>query len=163
LNAPPPPSPLTAHLERLTDRLVALFDRLEGALPWARIFWLALGALLTASFVYEDTPVADSVWCLTRRITGNPCPGCGLTRSFCAMARADIGVAFQAHLAGPMLYLATLYGFALPILRRVLPSQTNWSLTTGRSSRRFVTGYWAMVVCLYVAQTGRALMEWIPA
>ena len=163
MTAPTPPSPLTVHVDRLVDRLVPLASRLERALPWARLFWLALGAVLAASFVYESTPVADSVWCLTRRITGHPCPGCGLTRSFCAMARADLGAAFQAHLAGPMVYLAVLYGFAAPLVRRVLPRKADQRRQRSRLFSQLVTSYWVVVAGLYLVQTGRALMEWLPA
>lgn len=42
--------------------------------------------------------------CLLRRTTGLPCPTCGMTRSFCAMGRGDLGDAFRQHPLGPVLY-----------------------------------------------------------
>ena len=42
--------------------------------------------------------------CLLRRTTGLPCPTCGMTRSFCAMSRGEVGDAFQKHPLGPVLY-----------------------------------------------------------
>ena len=42
--------------------------------------------------------------CLLRRTTGLPCPTCGMTRSFCAMGRGDLGDAFRNHPLGPVLY-----------------------------------------------------------
>jgi hypothetical protein len=47
-----------------------------------------------------DIPVV----CGFRRLTGWPCPGCGLTRSFVFAAHGQIGAAFGAHLLGPLLF-----------------------------------------------------------
>ncbi|HCP44751.1 MAG TPA: hypothetical protein DIU15_01790 [Deltaproteobacteria bacterium] len=151
---------MSVYIDRLADRLTPLADRLERALPWARLFWLSLGVVIVASFLYESTPAADIVWCVTRRVTGHPCPGCGLTRSFCAMARGDLITAFQAHLAGPLVFLAVVYGFFTPIVRRALVSPGE--VTGGILGRRFVTSYWVLVAVLYLVQTGRALMDWWP-
>jgi hypothetical protein len=42
--------------------------------------------------------------CLLKRLTGLPCPTCGMTRSFCAVSRGEFAAAFQYHLLGPVLY-----------------------------------------------------------
>ncbi len=44
--------------------------------------------------------------CWLRQWLSVPCPTCGLTRSFVALAHGDIGAAFIWHPAGPMLFLA---------------------------------------------------------
>jgi hypothetical protein len=51
--------------------------------------------------------------CLLRRVTGLPCATCGMTRSFCAIGRGDLGAAFEQHPLGPVLYVF----FALVMLR----------------------------------------------
>jgi len=43
--------------------------------------------------------------CMSRRIFGVSCPGCGLTRSFVAVAHGDIRMGIKANTMGPMLYL----------------------------------------------------------
>lgn len=43
--------------------------------------------------------------CMSRRLLGMPCPGCGLTRSFVAMSRAEFSSAFALNPLGPALYL----------------------------------------------------------
>jgi hypothetical protein len=48
----------------------------------------------------HDIPIV----CGFRRLTGWPCPGCGLTRSFVFAAHGRIGAAFQAHFLGPLLF-----------------------------------------------------------
>jgi hypothetical protein len=42
--------------------------------------------------------------CLSRRIFGVNCPGCGLTRSFVSLTHGDWRLAFHFHRLGPVLY-----------------------------------------------------------
>ena len=42
--------------------------------------------------------------CGFKNFTGLPCPGCGLTHSFCALAKGDIAEAFAFNLLGPPLF-----------------------------------------------------------
>ena len=62
-------------------------------------------ALLTpsfeaVSFFGSEVPVL----CGWRRMTGWPCLGCGLTRSFTFMAHGRVFDAFQVNLLGPLLF-----------------------------------------------------------
>jgi hypothetical protein len=43
--------------------------------------------------------------CTFRRITGQPCPGCGLTRSFVSIAHGDVSGAWFFNAAGPLVFL----------------------------------------------------------
>ncbi len=45
--------------------------------------------------------------CLFKILTGLPCPFCGLTTSFGFMAEGAVQQAWQAHILGPVGYLAT--------------------------------------------------------
>ena len=60
--------------------------------------------------------------CYFRMLTGEPCATCGLTTSFCHMARARVGAAFHANPAGLVLFPATLvfglYALAGAVSRR---------------------------------------------
>ena len=68
-----------------------------------------LAAVLIASAVLPRALVEEGpVVCLFRRITGHPCPGCGLTRSFVAMADLRLGEAFAHHVFGPLVFLGLL-------------------------------------------------------
>jgi hypothetical protein len=52
-------------------------------------------------------PAADYFTvCGFKNLTGLPCPGCGLTHSFCALAKGDLNGAATFNLLGPPLYLA---------------------------------------------------------
>lgn len=46
--------------------------------------------------------------CGFKNFTGLPCPGCGLTHSFCAVGKGDIPRAFADNLLGPPLFLFSL-------------------------------------------------------
>jgi hypothetical protein len=43
--------------------------------------------------------------CGFKNLTGLPCPGCGLTHSFCALGKGHLLAAFGFNLLGPMLFL----------------------------------------------------------
>ncbi|HZM85965.1 MAG TPA: DUF2752 domain-containing protein [Blastocatellia bacterium] len=44
--------------------------------------------------------------CGFKNLTGLPCPGCGLTHSFCALGKGEITAAFSFNLLGPPLFFA---------------------------------------------------------
>ncbi|OFW21887.1 MAG: hypothetical protein A3H97_08430 [Acidobacteria bacterium RIFCSPLOWO2_02_FULL_65_29] len=69
-------------------------------------------AMLVASFVYAPWALDESgpTLCPFRLLTGLPCPGCGLTRSFCALAQGDVRHAIAFHFLGPVLFLGLLAG-----------------------------------------------------
>lgn len=76
-----------------------------------RLFDIGFGATaaaqLAAAFVVPRLgPVG--VTCPVRAVAGVECPFCGMTRSFVATARGQLGEAFAFHPAGPFLMLAML-------------------------------------------------------
>jgi hypothetical protein len=69
--------------------------------------------ILAASFLYAPYAHDGPVLCPLRLATGIPCPACGLTRSFCALASGRPAEAFAEHLLGPpALACAALLGIA---------------------------------------------------
>lgn len=71
--------------------------------------WLTLGFTATpilGSFVCAYTSSAPPLFCPFKALTGIPCPGCGLTRSFRAIALGQWDAALDFHLFGPALFLA---------------------------------------------------------
>ncbi len=60
--------------------------------------------------------------CLFHQITGQPCPMCGATRSFVALAHADFGKAVYLYPLAPLMFLAMLIGIGYG----------GWVLLTGR-------------------------------
>lgn len=113
-----------------------------------RIFLIAVClATLIAPFVWNVT-VGDNgpILCYVRRITGLPCPGCGMTRAFCALSKGLPGEALRHNLlAYPLLLLLTI---APPVAAFELwrGQQCNWYRFLG--SRRLAI-LAAVGVCLY--------------
>lgn len=72
---------------------------------------LALFAFAGLSFVFLIsalwTPSTGNYFtvCGFKNFTGLPCPGCGLTHSFCALAKGEVLKAFEFNLLGPILFL----------------------------------------------------------
>jgi hypothetical protein len=50
-------------------------------------------------------------------LTGLPCPGCGLTRSFVCCGHGHLLEAFVWHPLGPFLFVATILGAIFPLLK----------------------------------------------
>lgn len=53
--------------------------------------------------------------CLSQRLVGLDCPGCGLSRSFVRLTQGDLLGALQSHRMGPLLY----FFFAVAALYRL--------------------------------------------
>ncbi len=71
--------------------------------------WLGLVAL-------TRVVAPDAVLCTFRRVTGEPCPGCGTTRGVAALAKGEIGPAF-AH--NPLVLATLVLVVGLLVLRLV--------------------------------------------
>ena len=73
--------------------------------------WLVLLGL-TAMFVVAALwrPPDESQWvlCPFRALTHYPCPGCGMTRAFCALAHLEFWRAIKFNALSPLLFLAAL-------------------------------------------------------
>lgn len=66
--------------------------------------------------------------CIFKNITGLPCPGCGLTRSFLSLFKFDIKSAFYYH---PLFWLIIIIGFVVfyserPRLGKIAKSKWFW-------------------------------------
>ena len=92
-----------------------------------KLFWLvgaagAAGLVVLAWWTPADEPARTL--CLTRRVLGLPCPGCGLTRAVAQLVQGDLSRALAYHPLAPLAVLdavggwaiwgLTLYGLAAP-------------------------------------------------
>jgi hypothetical protein len=85
----------------------------ESVAPYASkklaVFALAgLSVLFLVSAFFKPSTGEYFTICGFKNLTGLPCPGCGLTHSFCALTQGDIAGAFAFNLLGPLLYLALI-------------------------------------------------------
>jgi Protein of unknown function (DUF2752) len=87
--------------------------------------WTVLGlvsAPLLGSGFYRAGCHLPFLQCPLRSLTGIPCPTCGMTRSFTAIAQGDLGQAVQYHLFGPAVFILFLM-VALHLLRELKANQ----------------------------------------
>lgn len=93
---------------------------------------LAAVALL-AMLIAGRLELPDMPLCWFHLLTGLPCPGCGLTRSVCAIGRGDFAVAWQCNPFGYVVYGVLVVLLLSPVLARVAPK-----LTALLESNRFI-------------------------
>jgi uncharacterized protein DUF2752 len=65
-----------------------------------------LFAVFLTSILLRPPAIDYFTVCGFKNLTGLPCPGCGLTHSFCSLAKGDIGNAVKFNLLGLPLFLA---------------------------------------------------------
>jgi len=64
-----------------------------------------LSLVFLASVLFKPSVGDYFTVCGFKNLTGLPCPGCGLTHSFCALGQGDVTGAFGFNLLGPALFL----------------------------------------------------------
>lgn len=69
---------------------------------------LSVAAIAVAVLVPPARLEGAPTTCLFRRVTGRPCPSCGLTRSWNAMAHGRLRTALVHHPFGPLTFLAAV-------------------------------------------------------
>jgi hypothetical protein len=84
------------------------FPRDRGAARrWALITWLGLSVIFAISALWR--PSDDGIiLCPFRALTGHPCPGCGMTRAFSAIAHGDLWQAVLYNPFSPLLFLTAI-------------------------------------------------------
>ncbi len=95
-------------------------------LKWAASGLAALLGLVLFHFL-EFADRADNSLCFTRRFLHLSCPGCGLTRSFGALADFKLKAAFVYHPLGPVFLCEAILiwiGWGL-VVARVVPAPSN--------------------------------------
>jgi len=93
---------------------------------WAASGLAALLGLFLFHFLEFSNEASNSL-CFSRRFLHFSCPGCGLTRSFGALADFDFTAAVVYHPLGPVFLLEAILiwiGWGL-ILARLIPAPSN--------------------------------------
>ena len=131
--------------------------KLLGTCLRSRWFSAACLAVVVLSFVLPPGKGFGLPLCQFREMTGLPCLGCGLTRSFIDMARLHLERAAFYHPMGVLLFpLALFFGLLLPVPARLREHLGRWAETHGL----LVNCFWGAVLVLFVVY-GVGRMAWV--
>jgi hypothetical protein len=76
----------------------------ERHLAWTTL--IGLSAVFVISMLWRPPDEPTVILCPFRALTGLPCPGCGMTRAFCALGHGDLLRAIHFNALSPLLYLS---------------------------------------------------------
>lgn len=108
-------------------------------------------APLLGAYFFGQTGLRSPLVCPVHWLTGIPCPGCGMTRSFVAIARGQLPTALDYHPLGPLLF----GGFLVWALQGAIALKTGYrvNLVVARPWRRRIQRVvMAMVIGWYGAR-----------
>ncbi len=97
--------------ERATPQEKVMYE-LASLAPFVRfkawLIWLGLSAIFIVSALWHAPAEPSIILCPFRFLTGLPCPGCGMTRAFCAIGHGDVWRAVRFNALSPALFLAAI-------------------------------------------------------
>lgn len=131
--------------------------------------WLVLCAgILVASAILNPAPEGLTLpglpgrslpsLCVARNVFHVNCPGCGMTRSFVAMANGELRLAFALHRIGPVVFLLVLVQVPLRAYAVLTGALPRWARRPGLGERLSLLLVVALLAnWVYNALTGAAL------
>ena len=103
----------------------------------AAVIVAGLMVVFLVSIFYKPQESIDGQYftiCGFKNFTGLPCPGCGLTHSFCAIGKGDFVSAIVYNILGPPLFLLSLLIWIRSVC--VLAGRTRFALAFDRMVAR---------------------------
>jgi hypothetical protein len=89
----------------------------------AWLIWCGLSAVFVLSALWRPPDEPSINLCPLRALAGCNCPGCGMTRAFCAIARGELWRAARFNALSPFLFAAAITAWA-GALARILNLQS---------------------------------------
>lgn len=117
---------------------------------------IGFAAVVAAACIPVDSVEHGPVLCPIRRLTGIPCPGCGLTRSFVYTMHGQFGDAVAAHAFGPLLVALIVVACVLVPVRalRGRPPIRMRRVVTHPVAIAFIVGWLGYAVTRKVVEAG---------
>lgn len=122
--------------------------------------WALAGVASLAGFLlfrwWVPTPGVQNTVCLLRRLTGIPCPGCGMTRAFAHLAKGEWAAAAHDHLlAYPLAAELLLVWLAWTVL---LARRRPVALPAGLD--RWMLGHVAVLAAFWLGRAATGTLPW---
>jgi hypothetical protein len=136
-----------AHRTRMTA--ASLMTRRRA---WVLLSGLTAVFVIAALWSPPDEPLI--VLCPFRALMHYPCPGCGMTRAFCALAHGEFWRAVKFNALSPLLFLAALAAWAYAVatlleferVRSILARRLHTSPFGGKLMLALVLAWWVLRV-----------------
>ena len=123
---------------------------------WRRSAVAAVGLAVAYFWPLGHLPAIPICW--FKRITGLPCPSCGITRSFQALAHGEFALAWRYNPLGYLVFGIALVVLTGPLIRRFAPT-----IERLPRNRRLLTRGLAVTLLALVAFGGvRLYAVWHP-
>jgi hypothetical protein len=90
----------------IKPQIIGQFDLEQPSRKLALFGLVGLSLVFILSILFNPPAEQYFTVCGFKTLTGLPCPGCGLTHSFCALGKAKVADAFVFNLLGPPLFLS---------------------------------------------------------
>jgi hypothetical protein len=98
------------HMSKASPAVV-LATPVRRALAGRQWFGLAcLGVLALSVLLNAEHPTYGIELCAMKKLTGLPCPGCGITHAIILCSRGEVAQSFHHHPLGPALWLGAVLG-----------------------------------------------------
>lgn len=104
---------------------------------------IAAGSLLLSALLSPAWMAQSDVLCPFRLLTGLLCPGCGLTHAFVHLTHGDLGLAFDHHPFGPLVYAVFVVTVGWAVLHRWVRPMPD-ALRLWRLTAPVVAASWAL-------------------
>lgn len=140
-------------------------DESRKSRRFARVVFVALTCLLLVSVFYTASPVGDDgryfTICGLKVFTGLPCPGCGMTHSFCALGKGDVGDAFRFNALGPPLYIVAILVWLRSLF--VITGRKLWVARFDSVDHLRIVRWSVVALCLFGIARVAYILIWQPA
>jgi len=93
--------------------------RSESAVA-ARLIQVVSMSIIAISFIFGPDSLPKIDLCFFHAVTGLQCPGCGMTRAFCAISYGQFARAWSLNPLSFHLYTLTVLGLAYPFFVNVV-------------------------------------------
>lgn len=124
----------------------------EHGITRAGWWLLGISIVFAISILYHAPDPAPFTICLFRSVTSIECPGCGLTHSFCAIAKGHVAAGFHYNLLGPAFFLLLALVWTMLALDMAGLRRSSQSLRQLLGNRRAQRGAAAIFLLYGVAR-----------
>ena len=94
----------------------------------AWLVWSGLTMMFVIAALWRPADEPSLILCPFRALTHYPCPGCGMTRAFCALAHFELWRAVRFNALSPLLFVGAILAWASAAATLLRIKRARWLL-----------------------------------